>query len=91
MNRGRSKTLIQERNKKIAECYYQLEKELKNYSDVVSALSHMFFLSEYRIMAIIRQMVKEGTFVKGEPLKPMKRGKKRTESSVQINILLKLF
>ena len=59
---GRSIQLIAERNRRIAESYFELEPVLRNYSDVVKALSKAFFLSEYRIQAIIRELVKSGEF-----------------------------
>lgn len=92
MNRGRSRALIEERNRKIAELYYQLEPRLRNYSDVVRALSRAFFLSEYRIQAIIRQMIREGTFVAGEPVKPMRRTRRHaTAAPIQVCVQLSLF
>lgn len=59
---GRNSQLIEERNRQIAQSYFELEPVLRNYADIVKALSKAFFLSEYRIQAIIRQMVKENTF-----------------------------
>lgn len=92
MKRGRSQALIEERNKKIAELYYQLEPQLRTYSDVVRALSRAFFLSEYRIQAIIRQMIRENTFVAGQPIQPMRKTRKRIAAApVQVNIQLSLF
>ena len=58
----RNKQLIEERNRRIADAYYRLEPKLRNYADVVSALSRLFFLSESRVQAIIRQMVREDAF-----------------------------
>ena len=59
---GRNSHLIEERNRQIAHSYFELEPVLRNYSDVVKALSKAFFLSEYRIQAIIREMVKNDQF-----------------------------
>ena len=67
----RNRQLIEERNRRIAQVYHELAPRLRNYSDVVTALSQMFFLSEFRIQAIIRDMVRKGTFVAGEPVTPM--------------------
>ena len=58
----RNKHLIEERNRRIADAYYTLEPKLRNYADVVSALSRIFFLSESRVQAIIRQMVRADEF-----------------------------
>ena len=92
MNRGRSQSLIQERNRKIAELYFQLEPQLRNYSDVVKALSRTFFLSEYRIQAIIRQMIRNNTFVAGEPMKPMRKTRKHIAAApIQVCVQLSLF
>lgn len=85
----RNRQLIEERNRRIAQAYHELAPRLRNYSDVVTALSQMFFLSEFRIQAIIRDMVRKGTFVAGEPVTPMPRkGKKAADSPVQVNIQL---
>lgn len=85
----RNRQLIEERNRRIAQAYHELAPRLRNYSDVVTALSQMFFLSEFRIQAIIRDMVRKGTFVAGEPVTPMSRkGKKPADSPVQVNIQL---
>lgn len=92
MKRGRSQTLIEERNQKIAELYFQLEPQLRNYSDVVKALSRAFFLSEYRIQAIIRQMIRNNTFVAGEPIKKMKKSRKHIGvAPIQVCVQLSLF
>lgn len=92
MKRGRSQTLIEERNQKIAEMYHQLEPQLRTYSDVVKALSRVFFLSEYRIQAIIRQMIRNNTFVAGEPIKKMNKTRKRIGiAPIQVSVQLSLF
>lgn len=92
MNRGRNRPLIQERNRKIAELYFQLEPQLRNYSDVVKALSRAFFLSEYRVQAIIREMIRNNTFVAGEPMKPIRKTRKRIAAApIQVCVQLSLF
>lgn len=88
MNRGRNKELIAERNKKLAELYHKLDKQGLRTDVIVATLSHTFYLSEFRIMAIIRQMVKEGTFVGGEELQPVKR---KRETPTHLCIQLELF
>lgn len=70
----RNKHLIEERNRRIADAYYTLEPKLRNYADVVSALSRLFFLSESRVQSIIRQMVREDAFhPSGEARKHVRR------------------
>lgn len=92
MKRGRNQALIEERNKKIAEMYYQLEPQLRNYSEVVKVLSRAFFLSEYRVQAIIRMMIRNNTFVAGEPLKKMKKVRKHIAAApIQVSVQLSLF
>lgn len=88
---GRSQQLIQERNLKIAECYYQLESTGLRYDLIIQSLCKAFFLSEYRMMAIIREMVKAGTFVKGEPIKPVKRSRRSNYHPIQLKLQLELF
>lgn len=71
---ARNSKLIAERNRRIADTYYRLEPKLRNYSDVVSALSRIFFLSEHRIQYIIREMVRAGEFhPSGEAKKHVRR------------------
>lgn len=73
---GRNSNLIEERNRQIAHSYFELEPVLRNYSDVVKALSKAFFLSEYRIQAIIREMVKNDQF------KPSGEAKKHVRKKI---------
>lgn len=88
MNKGRNKELIAERNQKIVEFYCQMDRQGLRTDVIVQTLCKTFFLSEYRIMAIIREMVKKGTFVNSEKLLPIKRKK---EENPRVNIHLELF
>lgn len=84
---GRSSQLIAERNRRIADTYFELEPVLRNYSDVVKALSQAFFLSEYRIQAIIRQLVKAGEFKpSGEAKKHVR--KRISPQNIQLSLQL---
>lgn len=84
---GRNSQLIEERNRQIAQTYFELEPVLRNYSDVVRALSQAFFLSEYRIQAIIRQMVKNNTF---QPSGEARKHVRKRISSQHIQLSLQL-
>ncbi len=80
----RNKQLIEERNRRIADAYYRLEPRLRNYADVVSALSRLFFLSESRVQSIIRQMVREDAFhPSGEARKHVRR---KAEMQLTLNL-----
>lgn len=85
----RNNQLIQERNRRIAETYHQLDHQGLRYSIILQAICKAFYLSEYRVQAIIRQMVKEGTFVQGEPLQPA-RGRRHDDHGVQLTLQLSL-
>lgn len=85
----RNPSLIEERNRRLAQAYHELAPRLRNYSEVVSALSRIFFLSEYRVQAIIRQMVRQGTFEPSPEAAKHVRRKAFTGPSA-INIQLKL-
>ena len=67
MPRGRNKDLIKARNAKIAQrWYYWTEKQRLRSDDALKILSQQeFFLSEDRILCIIREYIKE------HPEKPM--------------------
>lgn len=60
MPRGRNKELIAARNEKIAQrWYYWTEKQRLRFDDALTILSKQeFFLSEDRIMAILRGHIK---------------------------------
>lgn len=61
MSRGRNKELIKERNKKLCQrWYYWTEVQRLRFDDALKILSQQeFFLSEDRIMTILRQYSKE--------------------------------
>lgn len=60
---GRDKNLIEARNRKIAvRYYYWTEIRRLRFDDAIRQLSeNEFFLSEQRVMAILRNMAKVGT------------------------------
>jgi len=61
MPRGRNKDLIKARNEKIAQrWYYWTEKQRLRFDDALKILSQQeFFLSEDRILYILREHIKE--------------------------------
>ena len=61
MPRGRNKDLIKARNEKIAQrWYYWTEKQRLRFDDAMKILSKQeFFLSEDRILYILREHIKE--------------------------------
>lgn len=61
MPRGRNKELIKARNEKIAQrWYYWTEKQRLRFDDALKILSQQeFFLSEDRILYILREHIKE--------------------------------
>ena len=63
---GRDKKLIEARNRKIAiRYYYWTEEQRLRFDDAIRQLSeNEFFLSEQRIMAILRNMAKVDTLNK---------------------------
>ena len=87
---SRNSTLIQERNRRIAETYHQLDGKGLRYSIILQTICKAFYLSEYRVQAIIRQMVKEGTFVEGEPLRPARSMRRDADRPVQLTLQLSL-
>lgn len=67
MGKGRDKHLIEERDRRLFErFYYWTEVKRLRYDDTIAKLStEEFFLSEGRIMQIIRQCIQEGMEVNG--------------------------
>lgn len=67
MGTGRDKHLIEERDRRLFErFYYWTEVRRLRYDDTITKLStEEFFLSEGRIMQIIRQCIQEGMEVDG--------------------------
>lgn len=61
MPRGRNQDLIKARNEKIAQrWYYWTEKQRLRFDDALTILSKQeFFLSEERIMCILREYINE--------------------------------
>lgn len=61
MSRGRNKQLIQARNEKIAQrWYYWTEKQRLRFDDALTILSRQeFFLSEDRILCVLREYIRE--------------------------------
>lgn len=67
MSKGRDKTLISARDRKLFERYYYwTEVKRLRFDDALQKLSsEEFFISEGRIMQIIRKMLREGATVDG--------------------------
>lgn len=70
MGKGRDKELITERNKRIYERYfYWTEIKRIRFDDALQILSKReFFLSESRIMQIIREMINSGYSIDGQKM-----------------------
>lgn len=67
MSRGRDKHLIDERDRKLFERYYYwTEVKRLRFDDTIRKLSsEEFFISEGRVMQIIRRMIRDGATVGG--------------------------
>lgn len=67
MSRGRDKHLIDERDRKLFERYYYwTEVKRLRFDDTIRKLSsEEFFISEGRVMQIIRRMIRDGVTVGG--------------------------
>lgn len=61
MPKGRNKDLIEKRNEKLAQrWYYWTETQRLRFDDALKILSQQeFFLSEDRVMAILREYIKD--------------------------------
>ena len=70
MGKGRDKELITERNKRIYERYfYWTEIKRIRFDDALQILSKReFFLSESRLMQIIREMINSGYSIDGQKM-----------------------
>lgn len=68
MSRGRSKELISSRDLKMFERYYYwTEVRRLRFDDTIKKLSEEeFFVSESRVMQIVRRMIQEGATVDGK-------------------------
>ena len=74
MTKGRSRELLKERDQKIFERYYYwTEEKRRRFDDVLNILStEEFFLSEARILKILRMKIDEGATCNGKGLtRPM--------------------
>lgn len=69
MGKGRDKKLISERDRRLFERYrYWTEERRLRFDDTIRKLSEEeFFLSESRVMQILRRMLKSGAEVRREP------------------------
>ncbi|MBR1839369.1 MAG: transposase [Prevotella sp.] len=77
MSKGRDKNLVSARDRRIYERYYYwTEVQRLRFDDTITKLSNEeFYLSESRILAIIRQMIQEGVSVEGKQIsKPLFTG-----------------
>lgn len=76
MRKGRNKSLIEERDRRLFErFYFWTEVKRIRFDDAIATLSHdEFFLSEARIMAIVRRMLSEGATVNGSSIPPQRHG-----------------
>lgn len=84
MPRGRSKQLIDARDMKMFERYYYwTEIRRLRFDDTITKLSkEEFFISEGRVMQIVRKMIQMGATVEGRQIeKPMFTGFKVTKSA----------
>ena len=59
----RNKELIEKRNRQIANIYYDLTRKGLRYDLIIRTISETFYLTEFRIQAIIRDMVRHDNFV----------------------------
>lgn len=94
MKRGRSHILIKARDRRMFERYYYwTEVRRMRFDDTVKKLSEEeFFLSESRVMQVVRQMIRDGATVDGKTIqKPFFTGFKikssKQKSSAQASEL----
>lgn len=94
MGKGRSKHLISERDRRLFERYYYWTEERRlRFDDTIKKLSEEeFFLSESRVLQILRELLKRGVEVGGkQPPKSRLKGF-RVKPSVKGTVLeLSLF
>lgn len=98
MRKGRSEELISKRDQKIFERYfYWTEIERLRFDDALEILANKeFFLSEQRVMVIVRKKIQEGATVNGKKIfKPLFTsfhfGNEKRRSSQQAYSELQLF
>jgi hypothetical protein len=87
MKRGRSHILIEARDRRMFERYYYwTEVRRMRFDDTIKKLSEEeFFVSESRVMQVVRQMIRDGATVDGKTIqKPLFTGFKiRSKASTQ--------
>ena len=86
MARGRSKELISQRDQKMFERYYYwTEVRRLRFDDTIKKLSEEeFFVSESRVLQIIRRMIRSGATVNGKCIeRPQFTGFKVSSSSLR--------
>jgi hypothetical protein len=77
MKRGRSHILIEARDRRMFERYYYwTEVRRMRFDDTIKKLSEEeFFVSESRVMQVVRQMIRDGATVDGKTIqKPLFTG-----------------
>ena len=77
MSKGRDKDLIRERDRMMFERYYYwTEVRRLRFDDAIQRLSREeFFVSESRVLQVVRRMVQEGATVEGKTVcRPMFTG-----------------
>lgn len=89
MARGRDKELIRLRDEALCRRYYYwTERQRLRFDDALRILSEReFFISEERIMAIVRRMVREG---RDHGLKPVPKVKMPRLTSAQLSLFPEL-
>lgn len=89
MAKGRDKELIKLRDEALCRRYYYwTERQRLRFDDALKILSEReFFISEERIMAIIRQKIKENGM---KDLKPLPKVKKPRLSASQLTLFPEL-
>lgn len=89
MGKGRNTDLMMLRDDALCRRYYELtEKQRLRFDDALKILSqHEFFISEQRIMAIIRKRLGE---IEGIALKPVPRVRMPRITARQLDFLQKL-
>lgn len=94
MGKGRSKHLISERDRRLFERYYYWTEERRlRFDDTIKKLSEEeFFLSESRVLQILRYMLKRGVEVGGKRVPKSRQKGFRVKPSGEDKVLeLSLF
>lgn len=79
----RDKKLIEERNAKLASLFTEMNDKGLRYNIIIATLSRTFFLSEFQVMNLIRQMVRNGKLKKEDV-------HRRESTNVDVNVQLSL-